>query len=43
MKSNTKNLFKQYTILINEFGQLIVLKRLKFKQQKETFIIKKGS
>ena len=43
MKFNNKSFFKQYTILINEFGQLIILKRLKFKQQKEMFTIKKGS
>jgi hypothetical protein len=43
MKSSKKLFTKQHVVFINKLGQLVFLKSLKFKKQKESFIIKKGS
>ena len=43
MKSVKKFFIKQHVVFVNIYGQLIFTKALKFKKQKESLIIKKGS
>jgi hypothetical protein len=43
MKSNKKLFIKRQIIFVNQFGELLFMQAPKFKRQKESFIIKKGS